>query len=200
MTPWLVQLLTLVGVAIGAIASFFSTRLIERSRWQREEAIRWDTKRLGCYGEFAAVTNRFIQIAIRLAGGLGLPSTGQPLDSVTGLAILAAAEEEIGVKWEQILMLASPDTIRAAREWRFVHGTWNGLRAAFVTTPTSTCELCRKTKRLRNASTQPCVPILPLIMARSPTPLNHPSGLLDVEQHVTGLSNLAIRLDTATSC
>jgi hypothetical protein len=120
MNPWLVQLLTLLGVAVGAIASFVSTHLIERSRWQREEAIRWDTKRLECYGEFAASTNRFIQIAMRVAGGLGLPSTGQPLDSITGLPILAAAEEEMGIKWEQILMLASPDTITAARKWRFV--------------------------------------------------------------------------------
>ena len=132
MSSWIVQLLTLLGVAVGAIASFVSTRLIERSRWQREEALRWDTKRLDSYGEFAASTNRFIQIAMRLAGDLGLPSTGQPLDSVTGLPILAAAEAEVGVKWEQIRMLASPDTITASRQWRLVawHLEWfaRGLR------------------------------------------------------------------------
>jgi len=132
MDSWLVQLLTLLGVAIGAIASFVSTRWLERTRWQREETIRWDTKRLDCYGEFAATTNRFIQTAMRLAVGLGLPGTGQPLDPATGLPALAAAEEELGVKWEQILMLASPGTITAGREWRHVawHIEWfaRGLR------------------------------------------------------------------------
>ena len=30
--PWTVQLLTIVGVAVGAIASFVSTRMIDRTR------------------------------------------------------------------------------------------------------------------------------------------------------------------------
>ncbi len=91
MDSWIVQLLTLLGVAVGAIASFVSTRLLERTRWQREEILRWDTKRLDCYSEFAAATNQFVQTAMRLAGGLGLPSTGQPLDSASSLATAAGS-------------------------------------------------------------------------------------------------------------
>jgi hypothetical protein len=49
MNLWAVQLLTLLGVALGALASFVSTRMLDRSRWQREEALRWDVKRLEAY-------------------------------------------------------------------------------------------------------------------------------------------------------
>lgn len=37
MEQWPVQLITLLGVAVGALASFATTRLVDRSRWQREE-------------------------------------------------------------------------------------------------------------------------------------------------------------------
>jgi hypothetical protein len=52
-TSWTVQLITLLSVAVGALASFVSTRLVDRSRWRREESLRWDSKRLECYGEFS---------------------------------------------------------------------------------------------------------------------------------------------------
>jgi len=130
--PWTVQLVTILGVAVGAIASFASTRLLDRTRWQREEALRWDTKRLDCYAEFATAIKQFMSIAWRLCAGLGLPSTGQPLDPADGLSALAAAEDDLSVKWEHVLMLGSPDAITAARDWRQIawHLEWfaRGLR------------------------------------------------------------------------
>ncbi len=129
---WTVQLLTIVGVAVGAMATFISTRLVDRARWQREEALRWDAKRLDCYSEFAVAIKRFIAIAARLCAGLGLPETAQPLDPATGLPALADADQDLSVKWEQVMMLGSPDAITAAREWRSVawHLEWfaRGLR------------------------------------------------------------------------
>jgi hypothetical protein len=130
--PWTIQLLTILGVAVGAIASFVSTRLLDRSRWQREEALRWDTKRLDCYTEFAVSIKQFMSIAWRLCAALGLPEAGQPLDPAAGLSALAAAEEDLSVKWEQVLMLGSPGAITAARDWRHIawHLEWfaRGLR------------------------------------------------------------------------
>jgi hypothetical protein len=118
MEPWAVQLLTLLGVAVGALASFISTRLLDRSRWQREEALRWDTRRLECYSEFGSDLRRFIAIAHRIAAGLGFPSNAQPLDSASGLAALADAEDEVSVKEERLLMFGSPAVVEAAQEWR----------------------------------------------------------------------------------
>lgn len=123
MESWVVQLLTIFGVAVGATASFISTRLLDRTRWRREEALRWDTKRFDCYGEFAVVIRRQITISDRICVDLGLPSTGQPLDSVVGLSTLADAEQDVSLKWEHVLMLGSPAAIAAARDWR--HSAWH---------------------------------------------------------------------------
>jgi len=122
MESWTVQLLTIAGVAVGAFTSFVSTRLVDRSRWRREEALRWDTRRLNCYGEFAAAIKRHIGISDRICAGLGLPAGAQSLDLATGLTTLAAADDDLSVKWEQVLMLGSPDAIAAAQDWR--HAAW----------------------------------------------------------------------------
>ena len=118
MEQWSVQLITLLGVTVGALASFATTRLVDRSRWQREEALRWDTKRLESYGEFASALREFITIGYRITAGLGLPASAQPLDTTTGLPALATAGGELSVKWEQVLMLGAPSVITAAHEWR----------------------------------------------------------------------------------
>lgn len=132
MESWIVQLLTILAVAVGAVASFVSTRLVDRARWRREEALRWDSKRLDSYSEFANAVKHFISISHRLCVELGLPSAGQPLDATIGLPMLANAEQDVGVKWESILMLGSPDAISAARDWRHIawHLEWfaRGLR------------------------------------------------------------------------
>jgi hypothetical protein len=63
-------------------------------------------------------TKRFITTAHRLAGGLGMPTDGQPLDPAAGLPALAAAEEELSIKWEQVLMLGSPEALLRGRPGR----------------------------------------------------------------------------------
>ena len=122
MGTWAVQLVTLLGVAVGATGSFVSTRLIDRSRWQREEALRWDSKRLEHYGDFASSLRQYVTVAQRICAGLNLPSTGYALHQEEGLPALAAAEGEASHKWEYVLMLGSPDVIAAGREWR--HAGW----------------------------------------------------------------------------
>jgi len=97
--------------------------LLDRSRWQREEALRWATKRLECYSEFGSDLRQFISIAWRITAGLGFPSNAQPLDSASGLAALADAEDEVSVKAERLLMIGSPAVIAAAQEWR--HAAWH---------------------------------------------------------------------------
>jgi hypothetical protein len=88
LAPWTVQLITLLGVALGALASFASTRLVDRSRWQREERLRWDAKRLECYSEFSAAIMRYINIGYRMAANLGLTTAAEPLDADTGTPAL----------------------------------------------------------------------------------------------------------------
>ena len=118
MTSWSTATITLAAVVAGALLSFVTTRLTDRSRWQREESHRWDPTRLDAYREFASALLNFNNIAWQITAALGLPSSGQPLDPATGLPALAAAESEISVQWQKMLLLGSPDAILAARTWR----------------------------------------------------------------------------------
>lgn len=123
MSSWTVQLLTILGVAVGAMASFISTRLLDREKSRREEALRWDGKRLESYAEFAIAVKKHNGLARRICAGLGLPSSAQPLERAEGLALLAEAEEELEVKFEPVLMLGTPEAINAAQVWR--HRAWH---------------------------------------------------------------------------
>ena len=118
MSSWAVQLLTLLAVALGAVASFVSTRMVDRTRWKREEVLRWDARRLEAYNDFASAILNYINIGFRISAGLGFPTGVQPLDAEVGLPALAAAESDLSVQWEKLLMLGSPDVILASKNWR----------------------------------------------------------------------------------
>ena len=118
MTPWAVQLITLLAVALGALASFVSTRLVDRSRWQREESLRWDGKRLECYIDFSAAIMHYINVGQRMVAGLGLPSAVEPLTIDAGVSELASAESDPSLCWARLLILGSSEAIRAAQDWR----------------------------------------------------------------------------------
>ncbi len=127
MATWSVQLITLLGVVIGGLGSFISTRVLDRNRWHREQVLRWENKRLECYTEFAAALMRYINIGYRLSAGLGLPAGVQGLHAESALPSLGAAEEEVSVKWESMLMLADQDVLEAAQQWRREAWTLDGF-------------------------------------------------------------------------
>ena len=118
MSSWAVQLLTIVAVALGAFASYISTRMVDRSRWQREEALRWDVKRLEAYSDFASALVKFGYIAWRISAAHGLVATEHLPEPEVGLPDLVTAESEVNVQWQKILLLGSPDVIAAAHKWR----------------------------------------------------------------------------------
>jgi hypothetical protein len=137
---------SLLGALVGGLAAIGGAWLQARNtaRLQREEADRqeeqrrgetahrWDTKRLDCYREFAVAIKHFISISQRLSADRGLPATAQAYDSKTGLPMLAAADEDLSVEWENVLMLGKREAITADYEWRLVawHIEWfaRGLR------------------------------------------------------------------------
>jgi hypothetical protein len=137
---------SLLGALVGGLAAIGGAWLQARNTagLQREEAARqeeqrrtetthrWDTKRLDCYREFAVAVKHFIAISQRLSADRGLPASAQPLDSTTGLPMVAAADQDLSVKWENVLMLGKGEAIAAAYEWRVAawHIEWfaRGLR------------------------------------------------------------------------
>jgi hypothetical protein len=111
------QLLTLLGVAVGAAASYLAGAATERTRWRREQSSRWDEKRAQAYSEYGyAVKNVYVQ-CLRIANSRLQNSAGDPAGHAEALAQLGALTDERTAKWETVLLLGSPQAITAARIW-----------------------------------------------------------------------------------
>ncbi|MGH3864493.1 hypothetical protein [Actinokineospora sp.] len=117
MQAFLQQLPTLIGVLVGALATFTATSVAERSRWRRTQSVRWDDKRLAAYAEYAHAVKKVISISVRLAAHQGIHQDLDKLAPEEGLGALALAEEERTMKWETILLLGTDHTVVAARAW-----------------------------------------------------------------------------------
>lgn len=109
------QLFTLIGVLVGAVASYVGGALMERSRWRRQLSTRWDEHRLECYLRYADAVKKFTSLAGRLAAGKGLFDLPQPLAREVGLELMAEAELERGYAFEAVLLMGDARTISAAR-------------------------------------------------------------------------------------
>ena len=56
------QLPALIGVAIGALASYLADALTERTWWRRERFSRWDDRHVQAYADYGhAVKNVYVQ-------------------------------------------------------------------------------------------------------------------------------------------
>lgn len=117
MRPFLQALPALLGVLFGAAATYLSTTATERSRWRRTQSVRWDERRIAAYTDYAHTVKRLITVIVRIAAANDVFPDDDRLDPAEGLPLLAAVSEERTVKWEAILLLGSPDVIKAARTW-----------------------------------------------------------------------------------
>jgi hypothetical protein len=125
------QLPALIGVLIGALASYLATSASERARWRRTQAIRWDEARARAYAEYADSVKRVFEMSMRIAAHRGLASSHAPLAPNEGLSDLAELGTERASRWESVLLLGDPTTVAAARDWHrltwqmdaFVRGT-----------------------------------------------------------------------------
>ena len=111
------QLPALIGVVIGAVASYAAGAATERSRWRRERSTRWDERRAQCYAEYGhAVKNVYVQCLradrLRRAGPGADPAAYE-----LALAELERLTGERTAKWEPVLLLGHPETIEAGRRW-----------------------------------------------------------------------------------
>jgi hypothetical protein len=113
------QVPVLLGVIIGALASYLATTATERARWKRALDSRWDDRRAEAYLSYAKSVKEMINIAGRIAAGKGL--TGSDLEPLAptqeNLDLLAAAENERARQWETVLLLGHSQTVAAGRNW-----------------------------------------------------------------------------------
>jgi hypothetical protein len=117
-SPLVQALPALIGVGVGAVATGGTTYLVERSRWRRQQATRWDDARMRAYVEYGDVVKRVSYLASRIAAGRGFQHSVDQLEP--GPEAMEALEEADGARaraWESVLLLGDPQTIAAARAW-----------------------------------------------------------------------------------
>ena len=111
------QLPALIGVAVGALASYLAGAASERTRWRRQQSSRWDGKRAQAYADYGfAVKNVYVQ-CLRIAELRRQGAKDQPAVYEEALSELGRLTDERTAKWESVLLLGHPETIAAARIW-----------------------------------------------------------------------------------
>ena len=111
------QLPALIGVVVGAAASYLVGAATERARWRREQSSRWDDKRAQAYAEYGyAIKSLYVQ-SLRIANSRMRGDPGDSMDYDKALAELGRLADERAAKWETVLLLGNPQTIAAARTW-----------------------------------------------------------------------------------
>ncbi|MEU4472447.1 hypothetical protein [Micromonospora sp. NPDC023888] len=120
MRLFLLQLPALVGLLIGALATYVATTAQERGRWRRQQAARWDERRITAYSDYAHAVKKVISIAVRLAAKRGVYEDDLWFGGEINEADLLMAEENRTTRWEAVLMLGDDAVVAAAREWHQV--------------------------------------------------------------------------------
>lgn len=110
------QVLPLLGVVVGGGMAFFSTGAVERSRWRRQQGIRWDERRLDAYVTYAASIKRNATAAAELLAGDGVLKTIKPVTRDAGLEELGAAEAARSAAFEGVSLLGDTLTIEAGSQ------------------------------------------------------------------------------------
>lgn len=122
------QLPALIGVLIGTIGTIVATSVADRTRWKRNQSVRWDDRRLDAYIEFARVIKEIHAVAVRMLADERPHSRGHRMDREEGLTRLADADVRHTLAWESVLLLGDASTVAAARDWR--DAVWRIERAA----------------------------------------------------------------------
>src|SRR5262245_58029997 len=118
MTDLVDQLPALVGVVLGAMGAIASSAVSDRLRWRRQQAVRWDERRLESYIAFAATLKEIVNLSSRLVTAHRPESAAHPIDREAGLEMLTRANLRRTQEWELLLLLGSEATVAAGRRWR----------------------------------------------------------------------------------
>ncbi|MFF8841605.1 hypothetical protein ACF08N_02575 [Streptomyces sp. NPDC015127] len=117
MSVFIQQLPALLGVVIGALGSYAAIMRGDRARFRREQAARWEERRLAVYSDYARSLKKSVTLAYRVAAHLGNDPHPHPLSPEDAAPLLAEASDARDPSGEALLMLGSRDEVQKAREW-----------------------------------------------------------------------------------
>lgn len=116
------QLPALIGVVVGALASYLVGSATERRRWQRQQSTRWDEKRAQAYVDYGNAVKNVFYLCGRITNSRGLGLIREQINIADALNELGRLASERSAKWETVLLLGDPDTVLAARTWHRLVG------------------------------------------------------------------------------
>lgn len=109
------RILPLAGVALGALMSYVVSSLNERTRWRRQQAVRWDERRLTAYAEYAHAVKELAAGYRTLAVARGL-TPGPVAEPAPGaLTELGALESRRSALSETLALLGDTEANTASK-------------------------------------------------------------------------------------
>lgn len=103
----------LIGVVVGVVTTGWTDRL----RWKRNQAIRWDERRIDAYAEYALTIKKVHMTALGMVNPSSVHGLAEPIGHEAGLDLIAQAEARRTEAWEKMLLLADEPTVEAALRW-----------------------------------------------------------------------------------
>ncbi|MFJ6179867.1 hypothetical protein [Streptomyces sp. NPDC092295] len=119
------QIFSLVGVLIGALASYFATAVAERAKFRREMATRWDERELDTYIEYVTCIKE-----IQRAGVDAGRARAQGTDVSDALKKMEESENRRSILFETFVLLSNDKAATAAHAVN--QRTWELLEMARI--------------------------------------------------------------------
>ena len=117
------QIITIIGVLLGAITSFIATTLAERAKFRQGMATRWDERKLDTYVEYVACVKEASRAARR-----ALEARERGEDPSEALVEMETLEARRSVLFEGLVLLAEDTAASAAA--RANERLWAMIRCA----------------------------------------------------------------------
>ncbi|MGC9540478.1 hypothetical protein [Streptomyces sp. UG1] len=117
MSVFIQQLPALLGVVIGALGSYVVVVRGDQARFRREQAARWEERRLAVYADYARSVKKTVTITYRVASHNGYSTHPAPLTLAEAEPLLAEANSERDPSGEALIMLGSIAVVESARAW-----------------------------------------------------------------------------------
>lgn len=103
------QIITLVGVLLGAVTSFLATGMAERVKFRQSMATRWDERKLDTYIEYVSCVKEANRAARQ-----AVEARERGEDDSEALSAMDAAEARRSILFEGLVLLGDEAASRAA--------------------------------------------------------------------------------------
>lgn len=104
------QIITLVGVLVGALTSFLATSMAERAKFRRTLATRWDERKLDTYIEYISCVKEAVRSARQ---AVDMWERGE--DNSVHLSDMDAAEAKRSILFEGLVLLSDHSAAETAK-------------------------------------------------------------------------------------